>query len=87
MSGFSDECLRVFLKKQFQLFDEPVANNVAEAEAFLEECLAVVVDSAEEVREYLEESGMDVSGMTTEEVLESAEVFAFGDDQYLIVEG
>ena len=87
MSNFSDDCLHVFLKKQSQLFDEPIAVTMAEAEAFLEECLAVVVDSPEEVQEYLEESGMDIMGMTIEEILESAEVFALADGQYLIVEG
>ena len=45
-----------FLKKQSQLFDEPVAETMEEAEAFLEDCMAVVVDSLDEVREYFEET-------------------------------
>ena len=32
------------LMNQGQLFDEPVAENYDEAEAFLEDCLAVVAD-------------------------------------------
>ena len=31
-----------------------------EAEAFLEDCMAVVVESLDEVREYFEENGTDV---------------------------
>ena len=50
MNGYSEECLKTFLKNQGQLFDEPVAENLEEAEAFLEDCMAVVVDSLKEVR-------------------------------------
>ena len=60
MNEFSDECLLTFLQNQGQLFAEPVAETVEEAEAFLEDCMAVVVESIEEVREYFEENGMDV---------------------------
>ena len=87
MYEYDEECLKTFLKNQGQLFDEPVAENLEEAEEFLEDCMAVVVDSLEDVREYLEESGMDVSGMSDEEVEETAEVFALDDGTYLIVEG
>mgnify|MGYP001111994251 CR=1 FL=1 len=89
MNEYTEECLKTFLKNQGQLFDEPVAENLEEAEEFLEDCMAVVVvvDSLEDIREYLEESGMDVSGMSDEEVEETAEVFALDDGTYLIVEG
>ena len=87
MNEYTEECLKTFLKNQGQLFDEPVAENLEEAEEFLEDCMAVVVDSLEDVREYLEESGMDVSGMSDEEGEETAEVFALDDGTYLIVEG
>ena len=50
MEEYSDECLAYFLSHQDQLFDEPVAETLEEAEAFLEDCMAVVVDSMEEVR-------------------------------------
>ena len=87
MNEYTEECLKTFLKNQGQLFDEPVAENLEEAEEFLEDCMAVVGDSLEDVREYLEESGMDVSGMSDEEVEETAEVFALDDGTYQIVEG
>ena len=58
-----------------------------EAEAFLEDCMAVVVDSIEEVRDYFEENGMDVDGMSLDEIEEASEVFPLPNGQYLIVEG
>ena len=45
MSDYSEVCLKTFLKDQGKLFDEPVAGTLEEAEAFLEDCMAVVVDS------------------------------------------
>lgn len=86
MYEYSQSCLETFLKKQGQLFDEPVAETMEEAEGFLEDCMAVVVSSLKEVRSYLEESGMDVSGMSLEEIAEIEEVFALDDGTYLIVE-
>lgn len=76
-----------FLKKQSQLFDEPVAETPEEAEAFLEDCMAVVVDSLDEVREYFEENGADVDSMSQDELEEASEVFALPNGQYLVVEG
>ncbi len=87
MNGYSEECLKTFLKEQKKLFDEPVAETLEEAEAFLEDCMAVVVDSIQEVREYFEEEGVDVEGMSAEELTEASEVFAIPDGTYLIVEG
>lgn len=87
MNEYDEECLQTFLKKQGQLFDEPVAETLAEAEAFLEDCMAVVVDSIQEVREYFEESGADVEAMTAEELEEASEVFVLSGGKYLIVEG
>ena len=87
MYEYDEECLKTFLKNQGQLFDEPVAGTLEEAEAFLEDCMAVVVDSISEVREFLEEEGLDVEGMSAEEMEEAAEVFALPDGRYLIVEG
>lgn len=34
MYEYDEECLKVFLEKQLQLFDEPVAETLEEAEAF-----------------------------------------------------
>ena len=79
--------LITFLRNQEQLFPEPVAETVEEAEAFLEDCMAVVVDTLEEVKEYFEENGMDVDEMSMNELEEASEVFALPNGQYLIVEG
>ena len=87
MNEYDEECLLTFLKKQSQLFDEPVAETMEEAEAFLEDCMAVVVDSLDEVREYFEESGADVENMDAEELEETSEVFPLSGGRYLIVEG
>ena len=87
MGEYNEECLKTFLEKQEELFDEPVAETLEGAEAFLEDCMAVVVESLAEVREYFEENGMDVDGMSEEELEEASEVFALPDGTYLIVEG
>ena len=59
---FTEECINTFLENQEQLFPQPVAESYEAAEAFLEDCMAQVVDSIEEVREYLEEAGADGNG-------------------------
>lgn len=87
MYEYGEECLKVFLKKQLQLFDEPVAESMEEAEAFLEDCMAVVVKSLKEVRAYFDENGADISDMTDDELEEASEVFALPSGGYLIVEG
>lgn len=87
MHEFDDAVLTCFLENQSQLFTEDVVSNLEEAEAFLEECMAVVVDSVEEVIEYFEEEGIDMEGAEGEEILEASEVFDIGDGRYLIVEG
>lgn len=87
MYEYDEECLRTFLENQSRLFDGPVAETLVEAEAFLEDCMAVVVDSIEEVRQFLEEEGLDVDGMSEEELEEASEVFVIPNGKYLIVEG
>lgn len=87
MYEYDEECLQVFLDQQGKLFDEPVAGTPEEAEAFLEDCMAVVVDSIQEVENYFQEEGIDVEGMSMEELEEAAEVFALPSGRYLIVEG
>ena len=84
---FTEECINTFLENQEQLFPQAVAESYEAAEAFLGDCMAQVVDSIEEVREYLEESGADVEGMSDEELEDASEVFALPDGKYLIVEG
>ena len=87
MGEYTEECLLTFLEKQGQLFDEQVAETLEEAEAFLEDCMAVVVNSLGEVRQYLEESGADVEEMSDQELEDASEVFALPDGSYLVVEG
>ena len=86
MYEYDEECLKTFILNQGQLFDEPVAETLEEAEAFLEDCMASIVDSIEEVKEFLDQEGMDISGMSDEEIEEASEVFALPDGRYLIVE-
>ena len=61
--------------------------SIEEAEAFLEDCMAAVVDSLDEVIEYFDENGMDISDMSEEEIEDASEVFALPSGRYLIVEG
>ena len=86
MHEYDDAVLECFLENQLQLFPEDVANDLEEAESFLEECMAVVVNSVDEVLEYFDEAGMDMDGAVGEEILEAAEVFDVGDGRFLIVE-
>lgn len=78
--------LQCFLDKQLQLYPEPVAETLEEAENFLEECMAVVVNSVREVWEFFEEEGVDMEGADEAGILEADEVFEIGDGRYLIVE-
>ncbi len=87
MNEYSEECLLTFLENQSQLFDDPVAQSIEEAEAFLEDCMAAVVDSLDEVREYFQENGVDVDSMSRDELEDASEVFPLPNGQYLIVEG
>lgn len=88
MQDFDDAVLQCFLKKQKRLFPEGnVASTLEEAEEFLEENFAIVVNSLEEVWEFFEEEGIDMDGATEDEVLEIEEVFEVGDGRYLIVTG
>lgn len=87
MHEFDDAVLECFLENQLQLFPEEVAETLEEAESFLEEVMAVVVDSVEEVVEFFEEEGVDMDGAIGDEILEASEVFDIGDGRYLIVEG
>lgn len=84
MHEYDDAVLKCFLENQGQLFPEDVASTMEEAEAFLEDCMAVVVDSPEEVEDYLDEEGLDPG---EGDILDAAEVFDIGDGRYLIVEG
>ena len=85
MSGYDEECIEVFFRQQGQLFPKSVADTLEEAEAFLEDCMAVVCDDIDDVAGYLDESGMDVAGMSKEEIEDCEEVFALSKGRYLVV--
>ncbi len=87
MYEYDDEVIRCFLDNQLKLFPEAVAETPEEAEEFLEDCMAVVLNSAKEVMEYFEEEGVDLEERDVEDVLELEEVFKISDGRYLIVEG
>ncbi|MBQ7925934.1 MAG: glyoxalase [Lachnospiraceae bacterium] len=87
MHEFDDAVLECFLENQLQLFPEKVAETPEEAEEFLMDCMAVVVDSVDEVIEFFEEEGIDMDGADGEDILDADEVFDIGDGRYLIVEG
>lgn len=86
MHEYDEAVLKCFIEKQLQLLPDKIAENVDEAEAFLEECMAVVVDSVDEVWEYFDEEGVDLEGQDKEDILTASEVFEVGDGRYLIVE-
>ncbi len=72
---YKKEYVQTFLEKQGQLFDEPVAEDFEEAEEFLEDCMAVVLDSLKDVKKYLDGMGADVEGISLKELEEESEVF------------
>ena len=87
MQTYDRETLEIFLINQTQLFDEEVVSSLEEAEVFLEDCMAVVCKNFKEVRDYFDEAGMDIAGMSIEELLEQSEIFELPDGKFLIVEG
>ena len=86
MTQFDAKVLNAFLEQQEKLFPEIVAETREEADDFLAECMAVVVESKQEVWDYFEEEGVDIAGMDEDDILEADEVFEVGDGRYLIVE-
>jgi hypothetical protein len=87
MYEYDEEVLNYFLEHQQQLFSENVADSPEEAEEFLDDCMAVVCRNLREVKEYFDDAGMDIAGMSDEELLEASEVFALPSGRFLIVEG
>ncbi len=84
MSGIDNVCIKFFYENQERLFPKKLVQNVDEAEAFLEECMALVFDSRKELEDYIEDEGIDTSDY--EDVTEALEVFALPDGRYLYVE-
>lgn len=87
MYEYDEEVLNTFLEKQAQLFSEDVAQTPEAAEEFLEDCMAVVCEDIHEVRDYFEDAGSDISGMSDDELLDQSEVFSMPSGRFLIVEG
>ena len=87
MYEYDEEVLNTFLEKQTQLFSEEVAETPEAAEEFLEDCMAVVCENIHEVRDYFEDAGSDISGMSDDELLDQSEVFSMPSGRFLIVEG
>lgn len=87
MYEYDEEVLNTFLEKQAQLFSEEVAQTPEAAEEFLEDCMAVVCEDIHEVRDYFEDAGSDISGMSDDELLDQSEVFSMQSGRFLIVEG
>lgn len=83
---YDKKVLEIFLENQSQLFEQNVANTLEEASEFLEDTLAYVAKDYKELKAYFEENA-DISGMSKEEILSSAEVFSIPDGRFLIVEG
>ena len=86
MNEYDEICVECFLRNQSQLLDERVASNMEEAEAFLEDCMAVVCKNLKEVRAYFEEAGADIAQMSDDDLEDASEVFALPDGRYLVVE-
>ena len=87
MDKHIDECAKVFLRDQKQLFDAPVAYDLEEAKEFLEDCMAVYCKDIKELREVMDDEGMDVSDLSNDELLEQLEVFKLDNGGYFFVEG
>lgn len=84
MSGIDGVCARFFYENQERLFPKRVAADPDEARDFLEECMAQVFDSREELADYMEDEGIDTSDY--DDVTEALEVFLLPDGRYLYVE-
>ena len=87
MYDYDDEVLEYFLTHQQQLFSENVAETPEEAEEFLEDCMAVYCKDIKELREVMDDEGMDVSDLSNDELLEQLEVFKLDNGGYFFVEG
>ena len=83
---YDDKVVKAFLDNQLQLYPEEVAFDMDEARDFLEDTCAAVADTKKDVKSYLEDVGVDASGMSMDEILQMPEVFAVGDGRFLIVE-
>ncbi len=84
---FEEKIIQIFLEQQEKLLGKKIFDNEEDAGEFLEECMAQICNTMDQVREYLDDAGMDVEGMTNEELLEAEEVFVIPGVGFLVVEG
>ncbi len=87
MYTYDNECLETFINNQEKLIGRKEFETFEDADEFLIDCMAVVVDSIKELRDYFDEAGMDVIGIDDEELLQEAEVFPLSNGRFLVVEG
>lgn len=78
---------RYFLEHQLQLYPEEVCYDLEGAEEFLCDMDARIFDKTSELHDYMDRLGMDVSGLSPEELIDQPEVFVLPDNRYLYVEG
>ncbi len=84
MNGY-EKYAEFFLKNQQSMFGRQVAGTIDEAVEFLEDSMAQIFDDIAELKEYWEEMGMDMEGMTDEELLDPAEVMKLPDGKLLLI--
>ena len=84
MGEIDGVCVKFFYENQERLFPKKLVQNIEEAEVFLEDCMALVFDSREELEDHMKDEGIDTSDY--EDVTEALEVFSLPDGRYLYVE-
>lgn len=82
---YSKECIKKFLEDQDKLLGSHVLQTVHETKDFFEENMAAELKDLKEVREYMEECGMDVSGLSDAQLKEQSEVFELPSGRFLVV--
>lgn len=85
MAEYSKEAIKKFLEEQSQLYEKVIARTVGEARVVLAEHMAAELNTLEEVRGFLQENGMDIAGMSDEEIESQAEVFPLPSKRYLVI--
>lgn len=84
MDTYDQKVIDCFIENQLKYFPKKVADNSEEALEFLEEYMPVVLGGIKEVIEYFDAEGVDVDGLSDDDIEELEEVFAVGDGRYLV---
>ncbi len=85
MTEYTKEALKVFLEQQTFVFGDKMVNTVHEAKEFLDENMAVELDTINDVKEFMKENGMDIAGMPDEEIMDQNEVFQLPSGRFLVI--